>query len=146
MVCMMMATDIKGIQLILAGSEGAESNGDSLETAWKAEMANTECFLSIYCALYKLYGQAYMLVGIWKLVWGLFTWLGVYYFLSVLLQSLDPKSGWAPILGVKGGAGKVINILSTDVAHISKALSNLHFLWSAFVEAGLILVLLFISI
>ncbi|KAJ9087822.1 hypothetical protein DSO57_1029227 [Entomophthora muscae] len=195
MVRMVMATDIKGIQLILAGSEGAESNGDSLETAWKAEMADTECLPSIYRALYKLYGRAYMLVGIWKLVWGLFTWLGAYYFLSVSLQSLDPKSGWAPISGymfamslllsslfssvaihqlygqctrigiqvkagltvlvyrkslmlfrVKGGAGEVINVLSTDVARISEALSNLHFLWSAFVEAGLILVLSFISI
>ncbi|KAI8913700.1 P-loop containing nucleoside triphosphate hydrolase protein [Gorgonomyces haynaldii] len=40
---------------------------------------------------------------------------------------------------VRGGAGEVINILSTDVTRINDAVVNFHFLWSAFVEVILIL-------
>ncbi|KAJ8323624.1 hypothetical protein QVD99_007208 [Batrachochytrium dendrobatidis] len=40
---------------------------------------------------------------------------------------------------LKGGAGEVINILSTDVTRINDAVVNFHFLWAAFVEVVLIL-------
>ncbi|KAI0229209.1 hypothetical protein L0F63_004556, partial [Massospora cicadina] len=198
MVRMVLATDVKRIHFALAKSEWASINGDSLEAAWRRERddrSRSGGTPSIYRALYTQYGRTYLLVGIWKLVWALFTWLGAYYFLKVSLEALDPKMGWEPISGymfamsllfsslfssvaihqlygqcarigvqvksaltvlvyrkslvlfrVKGGAGEVINILSTDVARISEALSNLHFLWSAFVEAGLILILSFVAV
>lgn len=47
---------------------------------------------------------------------------------------------------VKGGAGEVINILSTDVTRINEAVLNFHFLWGAFVEVILILGLAFYEI
>jgi len=47
---------------------------------------------------------------------------------------------------VKGGAGEVINILTGDVTKINDAVVNFHFLWSAFVEVTLILILSFYEI
>ena len=47
---------------------------------------------------------------------------------------------------VKGGAGEVINILTSDVSKINDAVVNFHFLWSAFVEVLLILALSFYQI
>ncbi|KAJ3411115.1 Multidrug resistance-associated protein 1 [Chytridiales sp. JEL 0842] len=40
---------------------------------------------------------------------------------------------------LKGGAGEVINILSTDVTRINDCVVNFHFLWAAFMEVVLIL-------
>ncbi|KAH6576899.1 hypothetical protein BASA50_008740 [Batrachochytrium salamandrivorans] len=47
---------------------------------------------------------------------------------------------------LKGGAGEVINILSTDVTRINDAVVNFHFLWAAFVEVLLILIISFYEI
>eukprot|EP00842_Homolaphlyctis_polyrhiza_P004125 jgi/Hompol1/4713/HPOL_003833-RA len=47
---------------------------------------------------------------------------------------------------LKGGAGEVINILSTDVTRINDAVVNCHFLWAAFVEVVLILGISFYEI
>ncbi|KAG5461125.1 MAG: hypothetical protein BJ554DRAFT_6729, partial [Olpidium bornovanus] len=47
---------------------------------------------------------------------------------------------------IRGGAGEGINLLSTDVTKVIDAVTNFHFLWSAFVEAALILVLAFYEI
>ncbi|KAK3846019.1 MAG: P-loop containing nucleoside triphosphate hydrolase protein [Linnemannia gamsii] len=44
---------------------------------------------------------------------------------------------------IRGGAGEIINIMSTDVARIVEAVTNFHFLWSALVETILILALAF---
>ncbi|KAI1315909.1 Multidrug resistance-associated protein 1 [Mortierella claussenii] len=44
---------------------------------------------------------------------------------------------------IRGGAGEIINIISTDVARIVDAVTNFHFLWSALVETILILALAF---
>lgn len=44
---------------------------------------------------------------------------------------------------IRGGAGEIINIISTDVARIVEAVINFHFLWSALVETVLILALAF---
>ncbi|KAF9148723.1 Multidrug resistance-associated protein 1 [Linnemannia schmuckeri] len=44
---------------------------------------------------------------------------------------------------IRGGAGEIINIISTDVARIVDAVTNFHFLWSAMVETILILALAF---
>jgi ABC-type multidrug transport system fused ATPase/permease subunit len=47
---------------------------------------------------------------------------------------------------VKGGAGEVINILSTDVSRIADAVVNFHFMWTAIVETALIIALAFVEI
>ncbi|KAF9903567.1 Multidrug resistance-associated protein 1, partial [Linnemannia zychae] len=44
---------------------------------------------------------------------------------------------------IRGGAGEIINIISTDVARVVDAVINFHFLWSALVETILILALAF---
>ncbi|KAF9200136.1 hypothetical protein BGZ49_009662, partial [Haplosporangium sp. Z 27] len=44
---------------------------------------------------------------------------------------------------IQGGAGEVIDIISTDVGRVVEAVTNFHFLWSAFVETIVILVLAF---
>ncbi|KAG0217774.1 Multidrug resistance-associated protein 1 [Mortierella sp. NVP41] len=44
---------------------------------------------------------------------------------------------------IRGGAGEIINIMSTDVARVVEAVTNFHFLWSAMVETILILALAF---
>jgi len=47
---------------------------------------------------------------------------------------------------IKGGAGEVINIISTDVTRVNDLIVNFHFLWSAFLEVSLIVILAFIEI
>jgi ABC-type multidrug transport system fused ATPase/permease subunit len=47
---------------------------------------------------------------------------------------------------VRGGAGEVINILSTDLTRVNDLVANFHFLWSAFVESALIIILSFLTI
>jgi ATP-binding cassette subfamily C (CFTR/MRP) protein 1/ATP-binding cassette subfamily C (CFTR/MRP) protein 2 len=47
---------------------------------------------------------------------------------------------------VKGGAGQVINLLTSEVNKINDAVLNFHFLWGAFVEVVLILCLSFYEI
>lgn len=44
---------------------------------------------SIRSALMKCYGKPYLLVGLYKLFWGVFTWLCAYYFFKVMLVFLD---------------------------------------------------------
>ncbi|KAG5461158.1 MAG: P-loop containing nucleoside triphosphate hydrolase protein [Olpidium bornovanus] len=47
---------------------------------------------------------------------------------------------------IRGGAGDVVNLLATDVTRVVDAVANFHFLWSAFVEAAVILVLAFVEL
>ena len=149
-------------------------------------------------ALFHSYGRLYFAIGLWKIIWGIFTWLGAYYFLKVTLRWLADKKvnpdvsddighGYAVALllcgvlssiaihqlygqcarvgiqvrsalcalifrkslrlaRVKGGAGEVLNIVSSDVSRIVEALTNFHFLWSAFLETALILILALVEI
>ena len=145
-------------------------------------------------ALYNVYKTEYLLIGLYKLAWTTFTWLGAYYLLKLILQYLGAVStnfaygqglavafflaGFfssiaihqqytecnlvgikvkAAVMGliyrkslklsrVKGGAGQVINLMTSDVDRLNDFVCNFHFLWSAFVEVALILVLSFIEI
>lgn len=47
---------------------------------------------------------------------------------------------------IRGGSGEVINLLSTDVTRVVDAVVNFHFLWSAFFEVSLIVILAFIEL
>ncbi|KAI8823438.1 P-loop containing nucleoside triphosphate hydrolase protein [Fimicolochytrium jonesii] len=47
---------------------------------------------------------------------------------------------------VRGGAGEVINIYSTDISRLVDAVTNFHFLWSAFLEATAIVVIAFFEV
>ena len=47
---------------------------------------------------------------------------------------------------IRGGAGEVINLMSIDVTRVNDAVVNFHFLWPAFLEAALIVILAFIEI
>nr|KAJ3415436.1 Multidrug resistance-associated protein 1 [Polyrhizophydium stewartii] len=139
------------------------------------------------------YGIEYASIGIYKIMWTVFTWAGAWYLLKLILQFLSKKQEFfdghmfamalllsslfssitihqqygecnrvgikvrAAITGIvyrkslrisrlKGGAGEVINILSTDVTRINEAVVNFHFLWAAFVEVVLILGISFYEI
>lgn len=45
------------------------------------------------------------------------------------------------IASVRGGAGEVINFVSSDVSRIVAAVTEFHYFWSAFTETTLILIL-----
>ncbi|KAJ3300225.1 Multidrug resistance-associated protein 1 [Borealophlyctis nickersoniae] len=47
---------------------------------------------------------------------------------------------------VRGGAGEVINIYSTDVTRLVDAVTSFHFLWSAFLEAAVIIIIAFVEV
>ncbi|KAI8803261.1 P-loop containing nucleoside triphosphate hydrolase protein [Cladochytrium replicatum] len=148
--------------------------------------------------MWKCFGVVYTLIGIYKLVWAIGTWLAAYYFLKVILvflqNSLTPLRdadivghGWAigiffsailssiaiqqlygecnriatqiraalmvlifrkslRISRIRGGAGDIINIISTDVTRIADAVVNFHFFWSAFVECAAIIAIAFYEI
>lgn len=44
-------------------------------------------------SLMRAYGKVYTLIGVWKLLWAAFTWLGAYYFLKQILAWIsNPQS------------------------------------------------------
>ncbi|KAG0333210.1 Multidrug resistance-associated protein 1 [Podila humilis] len=185
--------NIKKILLQLANVLTAKRNGDNLDDKWSQE--KTKAIAQnrppkLLNALYREFGIKYILVGVWKLIWGACTWTGAYYFLrvsiEVLEQNLPSRTGHLYAMGllltslgssiaihqlygectalgiqvkasisvliyrkslvlarVRGGAGEIINIISTDVARIVDAVTNFHFLWSALIETVLILALAF---
>ena len=134
-----------------------------------------------------------MEIGIYKIVWGIFTWLCPFYFLKEMLNFVNARADqfrghmfavalllsalFSSIaihqlysecnrMGIKvkaalnvlifrktltlsrirGGAGEVINLMSTDVTRVNDAVVNFHFLWSAILQAVLIVILAFIEI
>lgn len=48
-------------------------------------------------ALIKSYGRIYAIIGLWKICWGVFTWLGAWYFLKQFLTwiALEVKNKFA---------------------------------------------------
>jgi ABC-type multidrug transport system fused ATPase/permease subunit len=145
-------------------------------------------------ALYATFRNEYLAIGIYKISWTVFTWLGAYYLLKLILAFLGNKqasfetghilavalflSGFlssiaihqqyaesnrvalkvkAAVMGllyrktlrlsrVKGGAGAVINLMTSDMNRLNDFVVNFHFLWAAFVEVLLILVISFYEI
>ncbi|KAI9138461.1 P-loop containing nucleoside triphosphate hydrolase protein [Paraphysoderma sedebokerense] len=185
--------DMKYVRMRLPNDLTARVNGKSVEDAWKAEMQENPGSPTVLGALKRVYKTHYLLIGLWKLVWGIFTWLGAYYFLKVFILFLQNNEAdsvghaWAIALlvssllssiaihqlygecakegvriksaltvlifrkalvlaRVRGGAGEVINLVSTDVSRVQDAVTNFHFLWSAFVETVAILVIAFVEI
>lgn len=47
---------------------------------------------------------------------------------------------------VKGGAGNVVNLVSSDCQKVADAATNLHYLWSALVEITAIMVIAFVEL
>ncbi|ORZ34436.1 P-loop containing nucleoside triphosphate hydrolase protein [Catenaria anguillulae PL171] len=79
--------------------------------------------------------------------WGHF-W-SVAQFLSSFLSSIaihQLYGEFANLARVRGGAGEVINIVSTDVARVQDAVLNFHYLWTSALETLTILILAFIEI
>lgn len=192
------STDIKKLGFALGKTETATFTTDKLEAAWAREKERHPENPQILNALKSAFGVQYALIGIWKLVWALFTWLSAWWLLKMILVYLQntasPPTGGPPteveghiwavaifaasfgssiaihqlygqcyrigvqikaaltgliyrkclrLSRIRGGAGEVINLLSTDVGRVVEAVTNFHFLWSAFVEATLILILAF---
>ncbi|KAJ1332267.1 hypothetical protein BSLG_008573 [Batrachochytrium salamandrivorans] len=155
------------IKLQLRPDESARLNTDKLEAEWLKMYAASPSEAKFLNALYTTYGLEYGLIGLYKIAWTVFTWAGAWYLLKLMLIFL---SGNEPLLNghmyamalflssfliyyhpsavsrLKGGAGEVINILSTDVTRINDAVVNFHFLWAAFVEVLLILIISFYEI
>ncbi|KAJ3088485.1 Multidrug resistance-associated protein 4 [Quaeritorhiza haematococci] len=185
---------VNKLQFRLRKWESARFNGDKFQAAWNEEVKKNPSKPSVTRTLVAAYGISYAIVGIYKIVWAIFTWLCAYYFLKIMLEFI-PKNAKGQVpdsqghaiavaLGlsalfssiaihqlygecnrigiqikaalqvmvyrkslalsrVRGGAGEVINILSTDVTRILDAVVNFHFLWSAFLEAIAIIIMAF---
>lgn len=71
-------SDVGNIIFQLAPSETSTMTGDALERSCKAGR-------SLLYALFDAFGREYLPLGIWKLGWVAFTWIGNYYFLFYLL-------------------------------------------------------------
>lgn len=197
--------DIKDVALELNSSEKARDNAEKMCDAWENEVVTSKGLgrkPSLLRAIWSVYGVVYGLLGIWKLVWAAFTWLGAYYFLKLSLNwitanavtngpandsdllaghmyavalllcgifssiaihqlyglcsrmEIRVRSGLCGLIfrktlvlaRIKGGAGEVMNLVNADVSRICDAITNFHFLWSAFIEAILILVLVAVEI
>ncbi|KAI9164314.1 hypothetical protein H9P43_008143 [Blastocladiella emersonii ATCC 22665] len=184
---------VRRVKLRLPENLTARSNGRALDDAWQAEVKRNPENPQVFNALRAAYQTHYMLIGLWKIVWGVFTWLGAWYFLKVfivflekneddfrghmfamalLLSSLFSSIAIHQLYGecakegvrvkaaltvlvyrkslalarIRGGAGEVINIVSTDVTRVQDAVLNVHFLWTSALETILILILAFIEI
>ncbi|KNC97598.1 uncharacterized protein SPPG_07067 [Spizellomyces punctatus DAOM BR117] len=187
-------TPIKQLHFKLRKNESARYNVDQLEASWKLELAKPVAERSVLRALARVYGKTYALVGIYKIVWGIFTWLSAYWLLKQIISFISSKApsakdGHLYAMGlllaslfssiaihqlyaecnrigiqvraamtglvyrkslrlsrVKGGAGDVINIYSTDITRLVDAVTNFHFLWSAFIEAAAIIIIAFVEV
>eukprot|EP00158_Paraphelidium_tribonemae_P009637 Partr_v1_DN28917_c0_g1_i2_m25279 putative ATP-binding cassette, sub-family C (CFTR MRP), member len=184
----------KALRFRLREFDSAAFNADKIDAAWSAEQKANPSQPSVFRALWKAYGLNYMLIGLYKLVWGLFTWLGAWYFLKETIKFVGNKN--LPILDghlwaiglllaslfssiaihqlyaecnrigiqvrsavsslvyrkslrlsrVRGGAGEVINLMTTDLTRMVDCIVNFHFFWSAFVECATIVAISFYEI
>ncbi|KAI9003656.1 P-loop containing nucleoside triphosphate hydrolase protein [Gaertneriomyces semiglobifer] len=187
----------------LRPEESAKHNVERLQEAWGDELKRDPSDRSLLRALRKSYGYTYALVGIYKIVWGIFTWLSAYWLLkqvvlfiadsrdarlageeerpishghayavALLIASLfssvaihqlyaecnrigtQVRSATTALVyrkslrlsRIQGGAGEIINIYSTDVTRLVDAVSNFHFLWTAFLEAIAIIIIAFCEV
>ena len=73
----------KALSFRLREQESARFNADKISSAWKKELEINKDSASVLRALWNVYGMEYTLLGLWKLIWAVFTWLGAYYFLSM---------------------------------------------------------------
>ncbi|KNE67331.1 hypothetical protein AMAG_11802 [Allomyces macrogynus ATCC 38327] len=184
---------LRKLRFRIADDLTARANGRGLDDAWKHEVEHNPDHPKVLNALKAVYRAHYFLIGLWKIVWGVFTWLGAWYFLKVFILFLQNNEDafvghmWALALflssflssiaihqlygecakegvriksaltvlvyrkalvlaRVRGGAGEVINIVSTDIARVQDAVLNFHFLWTSALETILILILAFYEI
>jgi len=185
--------DVKQINMRLPFDLTARQNGKLMDDAWAAELRERPQNPTVLGALKRVYMTHYFLIGIWKVIWGIFTWLGAWYFLKVFINFLQNneassvgtkfavallvsslassiaihqlygqcakegvrvKAGLTSLIfrkalvlaRIKGGAGEVINLVSSDVSRVQDAVLNFHFLWSALIEVVAILVIAFIEV
>ncbi|KAI9224695.1 P-loop containing nucleoside triphosphate hydrolase protein [Blastocladiella britannica] len=182
---------VRRLKLRLPENLTARTNGRLLDDAWQAEVKEKGLANAVVLnALKSAYMTHYGMIGLWKILWGVFTWLSAWYFLKqfviFLEKSQSTQTGhlWAmaqllaclaasisihqlygecakegvriksaltvliyrkslKLARVKGGAGEVINIVSTDVARVQDAVLNFHFLWTSVLETTLIIILAF---
>ncbi|TPX59242.1 hypothetical protein PhCBS80983_g02587 [Powellomyces hirtus] len=191
---------VKQLAFKLREYESARYNADKLEAAWQEELQYPASQRSILRALRKVYGKTYAAIGLYKIVWGIFTWLSAYWLLKKIIEFVTARvnqngAGFgvddghyyaiglllASLLSsiaihqlysecnrvgiqvraactalvfrkslklsvVRGGAGEVINIYSTDISRLVDAVTNFHFLWSAFLEAAAIVIIAFTEV
>ncbi|KAJ3170330.1 Multidrug resistance-associated protein 1 [Geranomyces variabilis] len=184
---------IKNLVFKLRQAESARYNADRLEAAWNMELELPASERSILRALRRVYGVTYAFIGLYKIIWGIFTWLSAYWLLKQIISFISARvangdsnndDGHHYAIGllfaslassiaihqlysecnrvgiqvraactalvyrkslklsvIRGGAGEVINIYSTDVSRVVDAVTNFHFLWSAFLEVIAIVIL-----
>lgn len=83
------AEKAKDIKLELQESEESEPNSKLICGLWDEEFKKNGSESSILNVLIRAYGVIYGLTGIWKVLWGGFTWIGAYYFLKRFLNYLS---------------------------------------------------------
>lgn len=88
----LMYSPVTKLKFYLRQTEAARFNGDKFEAAWNKEVEtckSTGKTPSVLRAVIATFGKNYALVGLYKFVWGIFTWLCAYYFLKVMLVFLE---------------------------------------------------------
>ncbi|KAJ3358679.1 Multidrug resistance-associated protein 4 [Kappamyces sp. JEL0680] len=85
---------LKDLSFRLRKGESARTNVDSLDAAWRKELAQHKENASILRALKATFGTEYMAIAGYKVAWTFFTWAGAWY---LLLQVLIFLSSSQPI-------------------------------------------------
>ena len=80
---------LKHLHLLLDSKETAQVTGDKLQEKWENEISKKRENASLMWALISTFGMVYFSLAIWKLVWILFTWVGIYFALKGLIQVQD---------------------------------------------------------
>ena len=94
----------KDLHFRLRPQESARVNGDLLESQFVTDK-------QVLRAVMRIYGMRYALVGIWKLIWAVGTWLAAYYFLKSTIAFVEQRA----VLDVSVGQQFAIALLVASV-------------------------------
>ena len=87
--------DLKDLIFLLRETETSEYNDELLEAKWSVEKeraAQKKTTPRIRTALFKTFGVAFALNGIFKILWGIALWTGAYWLLKVTVSYVRSKS------------------------------------------------------
>ncbi|KAJ3235760.1 hypothetical protein HDU81_000178 [Chytriomyces hyalinus] len=130
------AESVLDLHLHLKASESAKIVAEQLETTWKEEVksmtakrANLEaagrsddaakCQPQLWHALQKSFGRMYALLGVWKLVWALFTWLGAFAILKWLVDFCQERNDGVSPAPWKGHVLALALLFSSVLSSVS---------------------------
>ncbi|KAJ3067239.1 hypothetical protein HDU98_009578 [Podochytrium sp. JEL0797] len=84
------AADVLALHLHLKSGESAKVCAEELGAAWRKEAEKKVPML--WKALQRAFGRSYAMLGIWKLAWAAFKWLGCYFVLKWILEFTEQRN------------------------------------------------------